>query len=223
MGVVVDSYRFAAGGGGGIAYVGKGTYATSTASTSHTVQLDAGHATGDTLIVAVGGAGAASVSSATGWTKVGGANGFAGTDSWGEAWYRVADGSEGSTAAFTISDPVNTGSICFAYSGVNSVADTSANWTRVSSNTPASYTGTLPATDSGDWVVFVAHRNSISAATLTEPSGSTEIHDEGGGMPSCMAVAHRGPESSAPAANTWTLVGGDGNYSSLGPVLLKGI
>lgn len=210
-----------AGGGAGIAYVGKGTFSTATNTDTLALALDAGHSTGDLLIAIVALRPLATFDTGPDgtWSELQEEGGASGPDGAIAVWYKFADGTEGATGNFVASGSVSSlGGICLAYSGVASVADTSANDLR-SNSTFQNYTGTLPTVAAGDWLVSYIGTGVTSAVTFTEPSGTTEIHDQGGSQTEAFAVAHEGPLASAPSAQNWTPSGAI--TAVRGPILLK--
>jgi len=206
------------GGGGPIAYVGKGTFTMASAVTTLPLALDAGHSIGDLLLAIIAIGDDVAITGPGGWTLIQQLGSDVGVDGQVGAFYRFADGSEGATVDFTVGSAENMAGLCLAYSGVWSVADTSANQRR-DAVTFEDYIGTLPTVHNGDWLVFYIATGQTSARTFLPPSGATEIFDYGGVSQQIFAVAHQGPVSVAPPAQSWT-PSASGTFV-MGPVLLK--
>lgn len=125
------------------------TSESGTSTTSHTANLPTGISSGDLLIVILGTA--SGVSGVTGFTL------FSPTSTGLVAYYRVADGTEGSTVAFTTSG--NTRNACNSYriTGYTGTPEASAS-TANSYNVPSC----TPSWGSGDtlWIAAVKVRAS---------------------------------------------------------------
>lgn len=204
-------------GATGITYIGKGTFTDGGVTTTLSLNINPGHSNGDLLVAIIAINGDLTLTGPGDWTELQQVGGTTGVDGRAGVWYKFADGTEGATEDWTASSAGMAG-LCLAYRNVASVANTSANDGRAipSNNT---YTGTLPTVAAGDWVVYYTATGSSGIRTFTEPTDTTELHDQGGAGYLAFGVAHEGPVSSAPAAKPYT-PDGTGNFVN-GPILLK--
>lgn len=185
---------------GEISYVGIGTAAEAAA----TINLDAGHANGDLLILTltVGSNNIPSMSNDGGWTQIWGVSGQAGPDSGGAMWARFADGTESATVT---PDGTYSG-VCLAYRGVGGMpATTFGNDARATRANVYNYTGALPAFSDGNWLVSGLGSGASIRDVSAAPAGSTLLLNLF--STATLAVAHQGPVASAPAAALWTVTG----------------
>ncbi len=98
--MLLDPYRYATAGGSAISFVGMGTVRVR--ESNDTVDLDAGHSTGDLLVVVLSQSDdVAGLTGPSGWTTVNSTLvGGSGGDFGSCIAYKFATGSEGSTVSF---------------------------------------------------------------------------------------------------------------------------
>ena len=213
------------GGGAGIAYVGSDTY-TSVTGTTLSLPVDPGASNDDTLFAVVHVNGNVTITPPSGWTEFWQGGSSLADDSQAGVWYRVQDGTEGATEDWTTAASQTMAGICFAYSGVGSVAANNGNAARTSAATGSfnTYGGTLPAVDADDFLLLVVcgrtgnttNRSYTAAASMTERLNTISV-------PASFMFSDDGPISSAPAVDTWDAAFFNGTRRHFRiPIVLKG-